>query len=62
MLPWKCHSGHFMELCGEHNNCTNFQFYTEKVFRDVPFFCDFTSFCLQCDVTGHLICINQNLE
>ena len=38
VLPWKCHSGHIMELCEEHNNCTEFQFYTEKVERDNQFF------------------------
>ena len=38
MLPWKCHSGHIMELCDECNNCTKFQLYGEKVFRDTPFF------------------------
>ena len=27
-----------MELCEEHNNCTEFQFYTEKVERDNQFF------------------------
>ena len=43
MLPWKCHSGHIMELSDECNNCTKFQRYTEKAFRDIPFFCDFTS-------------------
>ena len=44
MLPWKCHNGHIMEVCDDCNNCTKFQFYTEKAFRDIPFFCDFTSF------------------
>ena len=38
VLPWKCHSGHIMELCDECKNSTKFQFYTEKVFRDIPFF------------------------
>ena len=38
MFPWKCHSGHIMELWDECNNCTKFQFYTEKAFRDIPFF------------------------
>ena len=37
-LPWKCHHGHIMELCGECNNCTKVQFDTEKIFRDIPFF------------------------
>ena len=27
-----------MELCDNCNNCTKFQFYTEKVFGDIPFF------------------------
>ena len=27
-----------MELCDEYNNCKKFQFYAEKVFRDIPFF------------------------
>ena len=38
VLPWNCHSGHIMELCDECNNCTKFQFYTEKVVRDIQFF------------------------
>ena len=38
MLPWKCHSGHIMELGDECNNCTKFQFCGEKVFRDTLFF------------------------
>ena len=38
MLPWKCHSGHIMELRKECNNCTEFHFYTEKVVRDIPLF------------------------
>ena len=38
VLPWKCHSGYIMELCDECNNCTKFQFYTENVFREIPFF------------------------
>ena len=29
VLPWKCHSGHIMELCDNCNNCTKFQFYAE---------------------------------
>jgi len=33
-----CHSVLIMELCDECNNCTKFQFYTEKAFRDIPFF------------------------
>ena len=37
MLPWKCHSGHIMELCDE-GNCTKFQLYTEKVVRDNKLF------------------------
>ena len=59
MLPWKCHGGNIMKLCGECNNHRKFQFYTKQIFRDIPIFCDFTSFCV---VTSHLICINQNLE
>ena len=43
VLSWKYYSGHTMELCDGCNKCTKFQFYTEKVFRDIPFFCDFTS-------------------
>lgn len=38
VLPWKCHRGYIMELCDEFNKCTKFQFYTENVFRDIPFF------------------------
>ena len=38
VLPWKCCSGHVMELCDECNNSTKFQLYTAKVFRDIPFF------------------------
>ena len=38
VLPWKCHREYIMELCDECNNCTKFQFYTENVFRDIPFF------------------------
>ena len=38
MLPWKCHSRNIMKLCAYYNNCTKFQFYTEKVLRDIPFF------------------------
>ena len=37
VLPWKCHSGHMMELCDECNNCTKFQLYTEEVARDIKF-------------------------
>ena len=37
VLPWKCHSGHIMELY-DGCNCTKFQFYTEKVVRDIAFF------------------------
>ena len=36
VLPWKCHSGHIMELCDECNN--KFQPYTEKVVRYIQFF------------------------
>ena len=65
MLLWKCHSGHIMERCDECNNCT--KFYTEKAFRDIPFFVISHHFLsmfhiTSCDVTSHLICINQNLE
>jgi len=35
-----------MELCDEYNNCTEFQFYTEKVVRDIQFFCDFAPLCV----------------
>jgi len=38
VLPWKCHSGHIPELCDECNNCTKFQFYAEKVVRDIQLF------------------------
>ena len=38
VLPWKCHSGNIMKLCGECNNCTKFHFYTKKVLPDIPFF------------------------
>ena len=54
MFPWKWHSGHIMELCDECNNCTKFQFYTENAFRDVPFFCDCTSFRVN-NVTSQVI-------
>ena len=30
--------GHIMELCNEYKNFKKFQFYTEKGFRDIPFF------------------------
>jgi len=38
VLPWKCHRGGIMELCGNCSNCTKFQFSAEKVFRDILFF------------------------
>ena len=38
MLLWKCHSGNIMKLCDDYNNCTKFEFYTEKVFGDIPSF------------------------
>ena len=38
VLPWKCHSGRIMELYDDCNNCTKFQFYTEKVVRDIAVF------------------------
>ena len=34
-----------MELCNEYKNRKKFQFYTENVFRDIPFF-DFALFCV----------------
>ena len=37
VLPWKCQSGHIMELCDECNNCIHLQFCKENVFRDIPF-------------------------
>ena len=43
-----------MELCGECNNWTKFQFYTGKDVRDIQFFCDFTPLCPHYDVTSHL--------
>ena len=46
VLPWKCHSGHIMDLCDEYNNCTKFQLCTEKVFREMPFFVSFHRFCV----------------
>ena len=54
VLPWKCHSEHIMELCDECNNCTKFQFYTEKVFRDIPFFVILHHFSVQ-KVTSQII-------
>ena len=66
MLPWKCHSGHIMELCDECNNCTKFQLYAGKVVRDINFFVMLHHFEMTSqvknDVTSHLICIKQNLE
>ena len=65
MLPWKCHYGNIMKLCADCNNCTKFQFFTEKVLDgDIPSFVMllYIILCPQCDVTSHLICINQNLE
>ena len=38
VLPWKCHSEHTTELCEACNNCTEFQFYKEKVVKDILFF------------------------
>ena len=46
VLPWKCHSGHIMELCDECNYCTEFQFYTEKNRERYSIFCDFTPLCV----------------
>ena len=60
VLPWKYHSGH-MEFCDECNNRTEFQFYAEKVVSDIQFFV-ISHHCPCCDVTSHLICINQNFE
>ena len=37
-FPWKCHWKHIMEHCDEYNNCSKFQFYAEKVGRDIQFF------------------------
>ena len=37
-VPWKCHREHIIELRDEYNNCTKFQFYTEKVVRDIKKF------------------------
>ena len=37
MLIWKFHKGNAMEFCDGYNNCTKFQFYTLKIFRDIPF-------------------------
>ena len=55
MLPWKCHSGNIMKLCGECNNCTKFHFYTKKVLPDIPFFVILQHFVsTMCDVTSHL--------
>ena len=54
MLPWKCHSGNVMKLCADFNNFTKFQFYTEKVFGDIPSFCDVTLFCVH-NVTSLVI-------
>ena len=63
MLPWKCHGGNIMKRCGDCNNCTKFQFYTEKVFGDIPSFVMLHYFCVHnVTSTSHLICINQNLE
>ena len=30
LLPWKCHSGHIMELRDERNDSTKFQFYKKS--------------------------------
>ena len=35
-LPWECQSRHIME-----QQLTKFQFYTEKLVRNIQFFCDF---------------------
>ena len=63
MLPLKCHSGHVMEFHDEYNNCTKFQFYTEKKSSQIFHFLSFyINLSPSCDGTSHLICINQNLE
>ena len=62
VLPWKCHSGNIMKLCGECNKRTKFQFYTKKSSEIIPFWWFYIILCPQCDVTKNLICINQNLE
>ena len=40
--PLRCYGnvtlGHIMELYYVYKNCKKFQFYTEKVVRDIPFF------------------------
>ena len=51
VLPWKCHSRNIMKLCADCNNCTKFQFYTEKVFGDIPSFVNFVSYALLKDHT-----------
>ena len=55
MLPWKCHSGNIMKLCADYNNCTKFQFYTENVFRDNPFFVMLHYFVSTINVTSLVI-------
>ena len=35
---FKSTNGPYHGTCNEHKNSTKFQFYTEKAFRDVPFF------------------------
>ena len=40
---------------------TKFQFYAEKVVRDIQVFV-IVHQCPHCDVTSNLICIYQNLE
>ena len=60
MLPWKCRSGHIIELCDECNHCTKFQFYTENV-RDIHFFVILHN-CPHCDVTIDLICYHNKIN
>ena len=62
VLPWKCHSGHIMELCDECNNCTKFQFCTKKSSEIFHFLWFYIIFCPHCDATSHLICRNQNFK
>ena len=38
LLPWKYHKGRSMGLWAEYKNFTKFQFYTENVFKVIPFF------------------------
>ena len=58
LLPWKSHKGNFMKLCEECNNCTEFQFYPEKVMRDIRFFVILHHFVSLLWRHTHLIGIN----